>query len=252
MKLATAPNFRDIGGGAGADGRLVRRGLIFRSEAVLQPSEEDIAALRGAGIVLVCDLRSDGERSHAPNRWWAGQGVELLGLDILGGIRSSSDAWTILREDPSGAGALRAMRTVYRELPTAAAPHLATIFDRIARGDVPLLVHCTAGKDRTGFICTMILEALGVAREEAVADYLSSAGRATETVIDHTRRMVVSRVGSAVSEAAMAALIGVERDYIEASFERIEADFGSIPAYLERQVGLDPDRRAAVRARLLA
>ena len=249
--LTRTPNFRDVGGVPTVGGGSVRRGMLFRSETVIDPTDEDATALRAKGIVLVCDLRSATERDHAPNAWWATNGVERLPLDILADIRGSPEAWAVMKADPSVAGALRVMNTIYRELPTAAAPHLAVIFDRIAGGDVPLLIHCTAGKDRTGFVVAMILHALGVSFDDIVADYMLSGGRANARVVDHTRRMIRDRVGPDVGEEAIGALIGVDRGYLQTSFARMAADYGSVDGYLQTAVGTSSDTLQAVRKRLI-
>ena len=248
--LATAPNFRDLGGLPTIDGRRVRSGLVFRSEALLAPTAEDAAAIAAHGIVLVCDLRSDTERGHAPNDWWAARGVERLHLDILAGIRTPNGPWSRLKADPTIDGALAAMDGIYAAMPAAALAHVAAIVARIAAGDLPLLIHCTAGKDRTGFVSAMLLAALGTEHEAIVADYLDSEGRRTAQVREGTRRMVIDRVGEGVPAAAIDALMGVDRRYIEASFAVVEARYGGVAGYLVAG-GVDRRLLDAVRERLV-
>ena len=194
QSLTTAPNFRDLGGLPTADGRIVRPGLVFRSEALLEPIDADAAAIIAYGIVLVCDLRSDSERNHAPNDWWAAQGVELLDLDVMAAIEACDGPWLRLRSDRTTAGAIAAMEATYTALPAAALVHLAAIVDRIIAGNLPLLIHCTAGKDRTGFVSAMLLAALGVDHATILADYLDSDGRWTPQVREHTRQMVADQI----------------------------------------------------------
>jgi protein-tyrosine phosphatase len=249
MRLATAPNFRDLGGMA-ADGGTIRRGLVFRSEALLQPTEADAAVLDALGIVLVCDLRSDDERGHAPNRWWQERGIEHLDLDVLARIPEADQPWALIRADPNSAGARAAMLRTYTVLPAAAAPDLASILRRIAAGHLPLLIHCTAGKDRTGFVSAMLLGALGVARADIVADYLASAGRRTAAATAATRLLVRKRAGPDVGEMAVETMMGVAVDYLDASFTAIDRGHGSIDAYLA-DAGLDRATLAAVRERLV-
>ena len=87
--LVCAPNFRDLGGAPAADGRQVAFGLVFRSEAVLAPTDADASILRAHRMRLVCDLRGDHERSLAPNAWWRAQDAALLELDTTAGMQSS-------------------------------------------------------------------------------------------------------------------------------------------------------------------
>ncbi len=251
MELTSAPNFRDLGGARAADGRAVRMGFIYRSAALLEPTGGDVDVLAEAGIVLVCDLRSARERDHAPNLWWQARNTETIDLDILSDIRGTDDFWAILRHDPSVTGGRAIMDRIYRALPAAAAPHLGTIFARIAAGDVPMLIHCTAGKDRTGFLSAIILQVLGVPYEAIVADYLASVGRANEQVTNATRRLILENAGPSVSEQAIEALIGVDRAYLDASFTAITTEYGSIDDYVRNAIGLDAAQCAAVRARML-
>lgn len=249
-RLETLPNFRDLGGLPTTTGGFVRRGLVFRSEAVLDPTEADAATIASHGIVLVCDLRSDTERGHAPNDWWAQRGVERLNMDVLGGIAGADGPWVRLKADPSVAGAVAAMESIYAAMPAAAMGHVAAIVDRIDAGDVPLLIHCTAGKDRTGFVAAVLLAALGVVHEAIVADYLDSDGRRTSRVVEGTRQMVVDGVGAGVPVAAMAALLGVDRRYIETSFATIGDRYGDVAGYLAA-AGVDGPRLDRLRARLV-
>lgn len=248
--LVTAPNFRDLGGLPTDDGRIVRRGLVFRSEALLEPTEADATAIAAHGIVLVCDLRSDTERGHAPNSWWAEQGVERLDLDVLAGIRTEDGPWSRLKADPTTTGALAAMEGIYAAMPAAALVHVTAIVTRIVAGDLPLLIHCTAGKDRTGFVSAMLLAALGVEQEAIVADYLYSEGRRTAQVREGTRKMVIDRVGEGVPPAAIDALMGVERSYIERSFAVVADRYGSVADYFAAG-GVDRALLDAMRARLV-
>lgn len=250
MTLAAAPNFRDLGGHPTHDGRTVRTGCIFRSEALLEPTEDDAAALIDKNIVLVCDLRSDGERSHAPNNWWMARGIELLDLDVLAGIDDGEGPWSLLRADPGIDGAVAAMDSVYAAMPAAAAGHLLTIVTRIAAGDIPLLIHCTAGKDRTGFISAMILGMLGVDQPAIFENYLASRGRRTQQALQATRTMVRERAGNGITPEAIEAMMGVEDAYLARSFAVIVDRHGGLEGYLAF-AGIDSGLVDRLRGRLL-
>jgi protein-tyrosine phosphatase len=249
-RLQDYPNFRDIGGmAAGAAGRL-RRGLVFRAEAILDPGPDDAALLQASAIGQVFDLRSSAECIRAPNRFWAGQGAECIGMDLMASLDAGSNPWAAMREDPSVDGADKAMLALYRGLPQAALDHAPLLLGRIADGGVPVLVHCTAGKDRTGFMIALLLAALGVERETMLEDYMLSAGRKTVAAREATRAMVVNHLGSAMPEDALDTVMGVKPAYLAASFATIDAQFGGIDGYLTR-LGIDAVRREALRALLL-
>ncbi len=248
--LSSAPNFRDLGGPIGTGGREVRSGQLFRSEALLEPTAEDAAALAGHGIALVCDLRSESERLHAPNRWWASRGVQRAEFDLLAGFSQAVEPWSALKRDPGRTGAVEAMRTVYAGMAAAAAPHLAPLIDAILAVDGAVLIHCTAGKDRTGFVSAVLLAALGVERAGIMADYLASRGRRTERVAEATRRLVRAQVGE-ISLDALEALLDVDEAYLDTSFKAIAEQYGDLASYMQA-AGVGPDKITPLRARLLA
>src|SRR5690606_2871519 len=181
VALQGTPNFRDLGGLLTADGRQLRHGRLFRTEGPAYLAAADIAQLRNIGLRLVCDLRSDNEREHEPNTWCGDCDLHLLNLDVSADLRAhGNEAWEALKTDPSPAGARNAMLYNYRAMAHGMAPHLRTLFQRmIAHGEIPALIHCTAGKDRTGFAIAVILHTLGVPRETIYADYLLSRQHAS-------------------------------------------------------------------------
>lgn len=249
-RLAAAPNFRDIGGLPAASGRRVAYGRVFRSEAVLSPGPDDLAVLEAHGVRLVCDLRTAPERAGAPNAFWRARGVELLELDIVADIRGRAHL-DAMQADPGEGGAIELMRLTYRALPAAAAEHLRQLFRRIDEGHLPLLVHCTAGKDRTGVVIAMLLAALGAPREAIYADYLESGKRPNPAVSQATRELMSRLLGGPVEEAALQALAGVRPEYLDESFAAVEAAYGSVDGYLLQAAGLDEALRGRVRERLL-
>jgi protein-tyrosine phosphatase len=247
MRLQEYPNFRDLGGiSAGPAGRL-RHGMVYRSEAILDPAVQDAALLEARAIRLIFDLRSSGECGRAPNQFWHEQGAECINLDLMAALRASNNPWEVMRGDLTVRGAEAAMVTLYGGLPRAALTHAATLLGRIADDGLPVLVHCTAGKDRTGFMIAMLLEALGVEREAIIEDYLLSAHRKTAAAREATRAMVAVHLGAPIPEDALDQLMTVQPNYLAASFTAIDADFGGIDGYLGR-LGVD---RQALRARLL-
>lgn len=230
--LASAPNFRDFGGVPTLDGSVVRKGLLFRSEALRAPAGADLAVLADANIALVCDLRSDDERAHAPNDWWTSRGIRPLALDILAEMRPEEGPWSVLDADPSATGATAAMQSLYAAIPAAAAKSLRAIVERVAAGELPLLVHCTAGKDRTGFVSAMILAMIGVGREAIFKDYLASSGRRTEAATQATRTLIEARGGGRVTSETIDILMGVDRAYLDRSFSTIRDQYGGLRGYL--------------------
>lgn len=251
ISLGPTPNFREVGPVPAIGGGNLRRGMLFRSEAVLDPDPDDVTQIRQCGIRLVFDLRSGAEAVRAPNRFWAAEGIAHHNLDLLSGFPRDHNPWAMLRDNPSQAGGEALMHALYAGMPRAALSHLPRVFEGALLGGLPLLIHCTAGKDRTGFIVAMLLTALGIEPAAIEADYMASAGRKTDVAREATLHLARSYVGGEIGDDAIGALMGVEPGYLAASFAAIDADFGGTDAYLVR-VGLDREKRAALRMQLIA
>lgn len=255
--LEAAPNFRDFGGYATSDHRRVRRRRLFRSELLLDLGERDLATLADLDIGLVCDLRSPGERNKLSNQWPTDAPFELLALDLGAELSAvQPDKWSRKLADPAfdATRAHAALAENYRRMPASYAGDLRALFERLATPDArPMLVHCAAGKDRTGFVVSMLLSALGVPHATIVEDYLATQGRYTYERLVSTRLLLVLHVDGLPphAEKALRVLASVHLEFLEAAFERIRQDYGSVDAYLEKACGLTPARRDALRNALL-
>jgi len=251
MRIECAPNFRNLGGLPAADTRRIAPGLVFRSERV-HPfvDSSDAAALAARGLRLVCDLRGPQEILAAPNVFWRGQGVEILEMNVNEDLRGVARL-DLLETLPGETGALQMMRHTYRALPRAVSRHLEGLFSRIASGHVPMLVHCTAGKDRTGVVVAMLLAALGTPRQAIYENFLESNARLSPEVVEATHALMDDLLRTPIGEAALHALSGVREEYLDESFAVIEAEYGGVDSYLEQAGGLTPERRQQMQAILL-
>ncbi len=250
MRLACAPNFRDLGGIPAANGRRIAHGKVFRSDAIIAPVGEDEAVLLGHGIRLVCDLRSLAECSAAPNVWWQASGAELMHLDVAADIRGTAH-WQAMQNDPGESGAAALMRLTYRAMPEAAANHLRRLFARIAEGHLPLIIHCAAGKDRTGVVVALLLSALDVPREAIYHDYLESGFRQSPQIVEHTRSIMSASLGRELEQAALQALCGVRAEYLDEAFAAITEKCSSTARFLAEVAGVDAAMQEALRDRLI-
>lgn len=253
LRLEGAPNFRDLGGHPGHDGRRVKRRHLFRSEGLAHLTARDHDQIRKLGIRLVCDLRSEHERGLHPSIWPADQAADHLHFDISADMRAANPVFRqILLDDPSEAGARRMMLHTYQTLPGAFAGHLREIFDHLLAGRLPVVVHCTAGKDRTGFLSAMLLSALGVPETSIYEDFLM-----TMKFIDQDRMaeavgpVMEKLLGKPVERGVLAAINGVTEEYLDTALETVRASHGSVDAYLEQVGGLDARKRARLAALLL-
>lgn len=225
-------NFRDVGGLETEEGSLTRSGVIFRSEGPANFDAIHRRELEALKIRLVCDLRSDRERQQAPNDWTGS--ARLLNLNVTDDLRAEpSQAWkTLLAADPSSQAVKRAYLRNYAAIPGALRPHLHALIEAIAIGETPALIHCTAGKDRTGVLIALLLKALHVPDETVVADYMRSDVFAQNLrSLGGIHERMERNYGVRPDDAFIDALIGVDLDYLRSALAAVEREWGSIAGY---------------------
>jgi protein-tyrosine phosphatase len=161
-------------------------------------------------------------------------------LPIEPSIAHKLDALVAAREPGIARITAQLMAEAYRNFARNARHHVATLFEHaLAREGRPMLVHCTAGKDRTGFMIAMLLTALDVPREAILEDYLVTNQRMQ--VKDSTR----------YPREVMEVLSTVRPQFLHAAFDTIEREFGGSDAYLEQAAALTAERRARLQRQLL-
>jgi protein-tyrosine phosphatase len=260
-KVRTLPlqggcNFRDFGGYPALDGATVRWGRLYRSGILSRLTPDDVGAVSALGVRVICDLRRAEERARHPNPDF---GAHVARLQWETGQETSPLRAASFAHSASRAEAHAAMLTMYMRLPFVLQPRIAGAFAGLQDcGDGAYIVHCAAGKDRTGIVAALILSALGVSRELVVEDYVL-----TNTAVD-LRQQLLGQAGTgigiaataepllALSDSARAAILAAEPDYILASIESIESRHGSIAKYLETALGVDAAAVARLRDSLLA
>lgn len=251
--LSSVPNFRDLGGYRGECGRTVRHGLIYRSEDFANLSASDMERLKSLDIRLVCDVRSDSERLQTPNRWPVSAPFDSLNLNISADLQASHEAITqLLAGSPTEEHARQAMLLTYRMFPSAFAHRLPQLFERmLTNGRLPMVFHCVAGKDRTGFIAAILLSALGVPKATIYSDYLLTAERWKGAHREAAIRRYLNPLNQGEPPLeVIRTLCGVSPDYLDAAFLIIEKNHGGVDGYL-KSVGLHSNARQSLKELLL-
>lgn len=260
IALEGVHNFRDFGGyHAGERGR-VRRGRLYRSAHLAHATPEDCAIIDTLGITAIADLRREGERSAEPNAWPAPAVEAVAGARVIisdaGAADEPAPHLQFLKESkrltPESVRAY--MCSVYEELPFKEryVTLFRAVFEAARTEPGGVLVHCAAGKDRTGIICALVLDALGVAHEDIVTDYeLTNTAADIEGIAEQAVERFTARIGRAVTSAEIRPLIGVSRDYLETTWRAIRAQSGSLAAYRRDVLGLTTADVDELRARLV-
>lgn len=251
LDLDGPSNFRDLGGLPTTGGGSTRFGLVYRADRLCSLSDADVRRLEAAGIRHVFDLRSETEAADFPDRLPAGAFYTRLGMTsdetfqartiyeriVEGEIKSYSEADMV-------SGYVRILQNF--------GPSFVRIVRQVAQGE-PVVIHCTAGKDRTGLAAMLLLDLAGVAAEHVVADYALSSERRPSKWHDHTEARSLSPLleDYGLDPALFAALWEVRPPVIEATLEALHDRWGGAAAYLAA-AGMDDSELAAARACLRA
>lgn len=240
-------NLRDFGGYGTADGRCVKRGMLYRSGTMALLTEADSRHLRSLGIKAICDFRRVNERSAEPTAWH-GDEVDYFCRDYS---ESSGLLGEMLnREGGTAEDMRRTMIALYRVIPIDHAASYRAMFRQIAAGRLPILINCSAGKDRTGVGAALILSALGVPRETIVEDYLLTNVHADWGWLLAQRDTLVARARQTRPEL-LEPLLQADAAYLDSLFSAIDETYGGVDAYLADMLGVDAAARAAMQEMLL-
>ena len=245
-------NFRDFGGWETADGAKIARGKLFRSAAFHDATEADIARLNAMDLRFLVDLRRPEERAHEPSKWESESCRVIFNEEGASGPSLPPHLVALLESDLTPQSTRDYMVSLYREIPLD--PRVIRLyrdwFAELGEGGAGV-VHCAAGKDRTGVICALTLIALGVDEETVFADY-----EFTNAAVDLEKRMpkiqarMEERLSRKLDPAALRPMLGVEVDYLRTALDTIDARYGSALNYMEQELGVGARERATLRDKL--
>ena len=246
-------NLRDYGGYAARGGQRVVIGKLFRSGQHMDASDADLDIVQRLDIRTIIDLRGLSERDSFPCRRHSDFAASVIAFD---GETSNSPP------HEGGGGPLHMtvkkarerMIAVYTRMPDN--PAMIDMFSRylkaLANRDGGSLVHCFAGKDRTGIAASLLLHILGVAHDDIVAEFLRTNDAPMRTILERQSLPRMEKHYDAIDLDALQDLMGVRPEYIETYWNKVTTEHGSIDAYLGNVLGVDERRKNRLRERLLA
>jgi protein-tyrosine phosphatase len=222
-------NFRDFGGCPAGSGATVVAGRLFRSAHLGNVGAAGAERLAALGIATIIDLRGTAERATAPATFAAERRIRIVATPIE--PASSPRIQALVAEGRAGAEEIRAiMIDSYRRFAGEAAPRFGRALAALADAcDAPLVIHCTAGKDRTGFLVAIVQALLGVPRATIFAGY-----EATNHAWDRALA-----AGLPLDPAASEALLAADPAYLETAFATIAARHGSVADFVAAALGSD-------------
>jgi protein-tyrosine phosphatase len=251
LRLQGVHNFRDYGDYPTRGGGRLARGQLWRSAGHHMATDADLETIAELDLAVVVDLRTPTERAAAPSRR-----PERFRAKVVAGEHEAEDTWiAFLKRTEFTPAEIRAYMVEYNRKAPFEPRHLDVFtryFRHLAEADGPILVHCAAGKDRTGLIVALTHDMLGVAEDDIIADYLLT----NDPAVLEARGPIVAghlaeHLGRAPSEEAVRVAMGVEAEYLATALATIRERHGSTEAYLRDALGVDAPMREALEARLV-
>ncbi|MEM6484598.1 MAG: tyrosine-protein phosphatase [Pseudomonadota bacterium] len=257
LPLEGSSNFRDLGGYPTRDGRTVKRGLLFRSGAMTSLTEDDMAYLAQFDFQTVVDLRSSEELELYPNRWVDAADIDYVYHDysIVSLMKQALEKQSRKKQDFSSS---------YVRMTDMLKPQLKLYFETLLNQRVPAVVNCSAGQDRTGVTSALLLSVLGVDRTLIFEDYLLSTDfrrplnekgdvdlEAAAETNAFAGMMLRYSAGMKNPSRPNPLVTANGTPFVQLTFDALEAKHGSIPAYLDEELGVSPEQQAQLRAMYL-
>ena len=250
LGLDGTPNFRDFGGYSTADGRQVKWGYLYRSGQLSGLSDRDLDLLARLEIDLVCDFRRVEEQQTEPSRLPPTRTPRIASLPIIPGSNSRFFEEAEHEVTPGRQAMYDFMLEINRDFAEGQTETYARMFREIlATEDARFLVHCAAGKDRTGFAAALVLLALGVPREVVMRDYMLTGRYFTpERELQRLQRKYNMEH---LDAEAILPMLEVHEAYLHQALQAIDDNYGRVEDYLAEVLGVGVQERAELRGRYL-
>lgn len=242
-------NYRDAGGMRTTDGRTMRRGVLFRSDELSRLNERDLATLRRFGIKLICDLRSSREHQRKP----AHESLRVVNISLhaeTADDKSRSRMASFVTGQTGAAEFLGFTRRYYRHLAFERAPVICEIMTLLSGPEsMPALIHCTAGKDRTGVVIALLQLLAGVPYDAVRADYLRTNDY-FDSRFDDFLKLQPSR-SAAIDPERLRTLLRVVPEFLDEVHDGIVEQHGSVERYLGEVCNVAPTALQNLKSQLL-
>ncbi|WP_437581598.1 tyrosine-protein phosphatase [Sorangium sp. So ce887] len=249
-------NFRDLGGVKTADGHTFRTGVLFRSDELSRMSPQDRVKLQDFNIKVICDLRSPRESQKKPPRL-ANKSIQVVNIPLVeqateDALFRRSKMLSFLFSRTGGDEYLDFTRSFYHHLAFEQTSRIREVITLLSKEDsLPALIHCTMGKDRTGFLAAVIQLLVGVPYQTVVEEYLRTNDYLAprwEKVVKVTRVLTLFQVPT----ERVRLMIMAYPDFLHEVHDRIVEKYGSFERYLCEACEIDRGTQQRLKDRLLA
>jgi protein-tyrosine phosphatase len=247
------PNVRDLGGYETADGKHVMWGKLYRAGTFAEASRADLKALPQLGLKRFIDFRSAAEKEEEPNQLPDPPGFEMLEIPILDEGNKAMATEIMARieaNDFAGYDPNKAMLQANRQFASDFTPQYSEFIHIVLEANgAPVIWHCSAGKDRTGFAAAILLRILGVPQETVMQDYMASREPALAAREGQLRLLRLFK--GEETAGIIQVLLGVEEAWLRAAFEQIDTSWGDFDSYVQNGLKLSRNDIQRLRDQLL-
>ncbi|AUC85496.1 protein-tyrosine-phosphatase [Polaribacter sp. ALD11] len=248
IDMENSVNFRDLGGIETKDGKHVKWGMIYRSGELDKLTEEDLDYMKELKIKTICDLRSNIEIEEKPDMYPKGVNWTHLPIGNLDKGNTKKMFKKLREADPLTFNGEKLMEDLSGDFFISSKDKFKTLFDNLLSDKTPLLFHCTAGKDRTGYSSALILFALGVNEKTIFDEYLLSNHFRYDSNEDMLKKATKFY---GIDERILRPLMSVKESYLRKGIENIKSQYGSMQNYLEKGIGLDSISQVKLKEKFL-
>jgi protein-tyrosine phosphatase len=248
LNLSGPANFRDLGVYLTKDNRRMKKGLVFRSDHLSCLTREDQQTLQDLQFKVVCDFRTTREQQRAPDLLPTDGSIRLLSLPVKANDFDPSTVMTRLRNGDDAWLTMDFFIDLYRLYLENFGPVWGRVLGLISSSaNLPLVFHCTGGKDRTGICAALLLAALGVSEESILADHLLS----NRCNAERLQPIYAQFAAIGIGPEKAAPYLQAPAEPLVAMFVHLKKKYGTIEEYLQTKAGLDKTTLTALKIGLL-
>ena len=248
-------NFRDLGGYKTQDGKSIKFNKIYRSGNLAKFSLKNYNYLKKIGIKAICDLRSIKEQKIAPTRLPKNSSIRIIHIPIntLEYYKSNhfKKAFALFIGKMKTIDIMETFRKTYQGFVVDCKSELLTIFNLLLFPEnSPLIIHCTAGKDRTGFVCALLLHAMGISKQDIYADY-----QKTDIYLKKFKEKTLKKSRFfrpfGVSEDKLSLFFETKKEFLDTAYNAMIQSYGSVDNYIHKAIGVTPYHLKKLREKFL-
>jgi len=241
-------NFRDLGGYKTSNGKHTKWGKIFRSDNLSRLTDRDQIKLKNMNIKLVCDFRTGAEIKKSPNKFPGDAPVRYLHMPIIHGEFDNTTLFNRIKKGDIGWISIDFMIKGYIQSLEEYADTFGHVIKMLTKPrNIPMVFHCTAGKDRTGTFAALLLMALDVPEKTVIEDH-GLSNILIAKVLDKMNEYLKSY---GIDPQLVSPYLTAPKECIVSMIHHINTHYGSVHNYLTKKAGLNPKIIASLKENLL-